>query len=96
MHALVRLYGWTPLAFDIKEAYFDAAVAPREAIPIRFEPELQTYNEAGEPTYRRSRAGPDLPARGLHQLLERNLYLESSNGSPAEFGQGGAFERCTY
>ena len=52
MQALMCLYGWTALAFDIRQAYCNADVGPGEAIPIQFEPELQTYNEAGEPTYR--------------------------------------------
>lgn len=52
MQALMCLYGWTPLAFDIRQAYCNADVGPGEAIPIQFEPELQTYNDAGEPTYR--------------------------------------------
>lgn len=52
MQALMCLHDWTPLAFDIKQAYCNADVAPGEAIPIQFEPELQTYNAQGEPTYR--------------------------------------------
>jgi hypothetical protein len=52
MQALMCLYGWTPLAFDIAQAYCNADVGPGEGIPIQFEPELQTFNEAGEATYR--------------------------------------------
>ena len=52
MQALMCLYGWTPLAFDIRQAYCNADVGPGEAIPIQFEPELQTFDDKGEPTYR--------------------------------------------
>ena len=52
MQALMCLYGWTPLAFDIRQAYCNADVAAGEVIPIQFEPELQTFNDKGEPTYR--------------------------------------------
>ena len=52
MQALMCLYGWTPLAFDIRQAYCNADVAAGEVIPIQFEPELQTFNDEGEPTYR--------------------------------------------
>ena len=51
MQALMCLYGWTPLAFDIRQAYCNADVGPGEAIPIQFVgPELQTFDDKGEST----------------------------------------------
>jgi hypothetical protein len=52
MQALMVLYGWKPLAFDIKMAYINADIPLEEQVPVQFEKSMRKYDKNGNELFR--------------------------------------------
>jgi hypothetical protein len=52
MQAIMTLFNWTPLAFDIKMAYINADIPQDEQVPVQFEKALRKYDENGNELFR--------------------------------------------